>query len=224
VNRSVAFLGGVGLGSALMYLLDPDAGSRRRAVARNKAVSTWHDSRELARKAARDARHRATGAVARGRSVWSRGDFVPDEKLVERVRSKLGRVVSHPRAVLVEVSDGLVTLAGDIFADEARRAVRAVKHVRGVREVEDQLQPHEDAEGVPSLQGGRTRSGERHEIFQKNWSPSTQLIVGALGGLLAAYFLVSRRPVLAASGLVGTGYLLRSKRRDGSRLEQMAEN
>ena len=38
MKQQLSLLGGVGLGAGLMYLLDPDGGRRRRALARDKAV------------------------------------------------------------------------------------------------------------------------------------------------------------------------------------------
>lgn len=38
MKHQLSLLGGVGLGASLMYLLDPDGGRRRRAMARDKAV------------------------------------------------------------------------------------------------------------------------------------------------------------------------------------------
>ncbi len=38
-GKTIALLSGIGVGAALMYVLDPDRGRRRRALARDKAVS-----------------------------------------------------------------------------------------------------------------------------------------------------------------------------------------
>jgi uncharacterized membrane protein len=55
--------------------------------------------------------------------------------------------------------------------------------VRGVREVQNELQIHADSAGAPALQGlGRCREPE---LLQNNWSPTTRVAVGTVGGLLA---------------------------------------
>jgi hypothetical protein len=35
----LTFIGGMGVGASLMYMLDPDRGSRRRALVRDKIIS-----------------------------------------------------------------------------------------------------------------------------------------------------------------------------------------
>jgi osmotically-inducible protein OsmY len=76
-----------------------------------------------------------------------------------RVRAELARVVSHPRAIEVTIiHEGCVSLGGPILSSEADAALAAVARVRGVATVEDNLERHESAEGVPALQGGYLRT------------------------------------------------------------------
>ena len=50
-----------------------------------------------------------------------------DYKIGARVRSALGRVVSHPKAVWVTVVDGNVTLCGEVLAAEYPALLSAAK-------------------------------------------------------------------------------------------------
>jgi uncharacterized membrane protein len=83
--------------------------------------------------------------------------------------------------------DGFLTLRGPALADEADRVVTAMGRVRGVRGVENQLQPHASAEGVSALQGNPPPREPRMELLQENWSPATRLLASAGGGLLGLY-------------------------------------
>jgi hypothetical protein len=115
---------------------------------------------------------------------------VDDWRLVERVRARLGRVVSHPRAIDVHVSNGAVTLIGPILADEVERVVSAVASVRGVEAVLNELEPHESAEGIPSLQGEGRAPGPSVDMLQRNWAPATQALVG-MAALAATALAIS---------------------------------
>jgi osmotically-inducible protein OsmY len=76
-----------------------------------------------------------------------------------RIRAELARVVSHPRAIEVSVlHEGCVSLSGPILSSEADAALAAVAGMRGVATVEDNLERHDSAEGVPALQGGYLRT------------------------------------------------------------------
>ena len=63
-NSALILLGGVGLGAALMYMLDPDQGRRRRALARDKIVSASNKTGKAIGKKSRDLRNRAQGVIA----------------------------------------------------------------------------------------------------------------------------------------------------------------
>ena len=177
-------------GALAMYFLDPQSGRRRRARTHDKAEHAARRVREAYDVTARDTRHRAQGLQAMSRRLLRREE-VSDEALQGRVRAILGRYVSHPHAIDVQVSGGEVSLSGPILAHEVPSLLRAVKHVPGVRRVSNQLAAHKEPGNVSSLQGGVPRQGQRFELLQDNWSPSARLIVGGValalimrGGLL----------------------------------------
>lgn len=167
-------------GAFAMYFLDPQAGRRRRARARDKMHHYERSVRDAYDVTLRDARHRAIGLLAL-RHRLRRGEAVSDETLAGRVRAVLGRYVSHPHAVGVSTGAGAVILSGPILAHEVQPLLRAVKGVAGVRSVQNTLQPHTDPSHVSSLQGGLPRRGERFELLQANWSPAARLFVGTIG-------------------------------------------
>jgi uncharacterized membrane protein len=119
-------------------------------------------------------------------------------------------VVSHPSAITVTVSDGRVVLSGHILADEVDTLISRVRGVRGVSEVRNELEIHPTAENVPALQGeGRPRE-QRPELFQENWAPTTRLVMGSLGGVLALEGIRGRWPGARALGVLGLGLLARA--------------
>jgi uncharacterized membrane protein len=194
-----------------MYLFDPDRGRRRRALMRDQIVSTASHLDEAMEATARDLGHRAQGLLAEVRSSLAEGP-VDDEVLVDRVRAKLGRVVSHPGAIEVKAEQGRVTLSGVVLEHEHEDLVQAVQSVPGVTKVEDQLAAHKRPEGVSSLQGGRQRPGERFELLQENWSPAARALVGGAGSALMLSGFKSRNPLGLGllAGAAGTALLLRS--------------
>jgi hypothetical protein len=61
MNKTGMLLTGMGIGAGLMYILDPDRGRRRRALARDKAVRTWNRSERYVGKVSRDLANRTRG-------------------------------------------------------------------------------------------------------------------------------------------------------------------
>ena len=118
-------LTGVVVGAGAMYLLDPERGARRRSLLRDQGIHASHRVRDELAGAARDARNRTAGVAAELRSRFQQ-DEASDEILTERVRSAIGRVVSHPGAITVNVFEGRVTLGGHLLADELPELVRRV--------------------------------------------------------------------------------------------------
>jgi uncharacterized membrane protein len=207
-TAALAFVGGAGAGAAAMYLLDPDRGRRRRKLINDQLVRVWSRSDDVIGKTARDLRNRARGLLIEAQARLG-GEEVSDEVLVARVRAKLGRVVSHPSAIEVTANQGRVTLRGPILAHEVHDLLAAVAAVRGVTEVDNQLKVHKQADGVPGLQGGGRRPGERFELLQENWSPTARLLASLAGGALAAYGAIRRGFPGAALGTLGLGLLAR---------------
>ena len=205
MNKGLTFGAGLGLGTGLMFLLDPDRGKRRRALLRDKCVWSARKTGEAAQVTARDLRNRAQGIASSIQSSF-KSEMVDDTKLTDRVRSKLGRVVSHPHAIGVTARDGVITLSGPILTEEVPYLLACVNRVSGVSEVVNNLEPHATADNHPALQGGREREGSRFEFMQENWSPAARFIAGAVGASLAAYG-GTRRGALGA-GLGTAGLLL----------------
>ena len=152
MNKGVALVGGAGLGAALMYIFDPDRGKRRRALIRDKVEAAGNKVSEKAEKMGRDLKNRAYGVVAETKSIFQH-DEVTDDLLVDRVRSRLGRIPVHIGAFDITAKDGVVTLRGQILADELPQVLRAARFVRGVKEIDNQLEVHERSGNVPALQG-----------------------------------------------------------------------
>ena len=153
-SRAVLMSIGIGVGVGLMYFMDPERGRRRRALVRDRIMHTTHASSDALGAMGRDLAHRAAGMAARARSVLRHGP-VDDGVLVERVRAKLGRVVSHPHAIGVDATGGRVRLRGPVLQSELRRLMRAVWTVRGVRDVVNALDARRNAGNIPALQGQR---------------------------------------------------------------------
>ena len=145
-------VGGLGVGAALMYLFDPERGNRRRALLRDKAFHVAHSAGEKLDVRSRDAANRLHGLLARTKSLVTR-ERVPDTLLAERVRSRIGHVVSHPGSIEVTVQDGRVTLVGPALTRELDPLLCEVERVRGVAGVENKLELHEEPGSVPGLQG-----------------------------------------------------------------------
>ena len=192
MHRGVAFGTGVGIGTGLMFLLDPGQGKRRRALLRDKCYWAARKTGEGVGVTARDLRNRTYGLVSGVQSRFS-SEPVDDSVLVDRVRSKLGRIVSHPRAIDVSVQNGRATLSGPILTAEVPQLLACVNRISGVNQVVNQLETHEEPGNHPKLQGGRERTGERFELFQNNWSPSARLLAGL--GIGAAGLLLFKHKV-----------------------------
>lgn len=152
MNKGVALLGGIGVGVALMYVLDPDRGKRRRTMIRDKVESTGSKLVKNAEKMRRDIGNRAYGFLAETRSLF-RHEEVSDDVLISRVRSKLGRIPVHIDAFDVSAQDGTVTLSGGIGAGDVARVLRTTRLVRGVKAVENRFEIHQPATSEPSQLG-----------------------------------------------------------------------
>ena len=72
-------LAAFGLGAAIMYILDPESGPRRRAYARDKALDAANDAADAIGSTARSVRNRAQDTVAEVKGVLSPNQLTPGE-------------------------------------------------------------------------------------------------------------------------------------------------
>jgi hypothetical protein len=199
---TTAVLTGVAIGAALSMLFDPVSGRRRRARVRDKVAKVTRRTREGIDVAGRDMANRARGVAAEARRAVSSDE--PDDRVLEaRVRSELGRLVSHPGAISVDANEGTVTLRGAVLASEESALTTGVAGVHGVKNVVNALAVHEHADGVPALQGRGSRPGRRMDLLQPNWAPATRLLVGSAGSALAIYGFSRRDTAGWAVGTAG---------------------
>jgi uncharacterized membrane protein len=199
---------GIGTGLTTMYFLDPDRGGRRRAIVTDKVASAANRLPGAARVTAVDLSNRARGAWAMATHLFS-SDYANDQVIEARVRSKMGRICSHPHAIHVGAHDGHITLDGVILANEVQELMKCVSKVRGVTGITNNLREFESPEGVSSLQGGSRRE-YRSEFMQQNWSPGPRFVAGALGASAIAYALMKRDLVGLGLGIAGVALLTRS--------------
>ncbi len=183
----IVFLGGLGLGAALMYALDPETGRRRRATARDRLKRLGHR------------------AHPGGAHTLRRADAASDRALADRVRAALGRAVSHPGAIQVELVDGCAILTGQVLESETRELMRRVGRVAGLKAVDDRLERHASGDGVPALEGSTRVS--RHALERDVWPSAWRLAAGGVGVATSLWGL-SRGGLTGKALLVGGGTLL----------------
>ncbi|HTG35834.1 MAG TPA: BON domain-containing protein [Thermoanaerobaculia bacterium] len=189
---------GAGLGAGLMYLLDPQGGRGRRAVARDKSVSALKNGGKAAAKTSRHLGNKTKGLVAQAGSKLRRSDLANDgAALLKQVRRKVRRTASHPMAVEVVVQEGNVVLHGLILASEVEGLLAAIRTIEGIAAIENQLEIHESTEDLAAYRNGAKRWVE----------PATRVLTGGTGSALAYAGLKRKDPLGAALGAVGLGLL-----------------
>lgn len=140
----------IGIGAGLMYLLDPHAGSQRRAALMNNV-------NRLANQAGQGSSRNEGYVADKTAEGWTANKerlgvtMISDEVLGARIRANLRKAVSHPQAVNVQVVEGDVVLTGDILAREVQPLIDYVRAMQGVRNIDNRMNVYESAEGVPSL-------------------------------------------------------------------------
>ena len=204
-----AFLRGAAIGAAAMYMLDPDKGRRRRALARDKAQRFVNDASDLLGAAAKDVGNRVQGVQATAGRRFRREPTPDDLLLIERVRARIGRLVSHPHAIQAGARGGHVVLSGPILTHEVDALVEAVQGVPGVVSVDEHFELHAEAGTTPSLQGAGRRARPRTMPFADNGGLLLRAAAVVGGSLLAAYGLTQRS--LAGVALAGIGGTLATR-------------
>jgi len=205
--RFKTLVASLGLGAGLMYFYDPRLGNHRRTQVRdkvNRLVNTVDDSVDVAMQ---DIRNRARGVLAELSAKLS-DQGAPDWILEERVRTNLGRIARHSRALQVQADGGRIYLRGPALRGEVDALVKTAVRTRGVHGVENEIQIFDTPEDIPALQAPPSpRRQGLPEWQQQNWSPAMRLISGVGGSLLTLYGLTRRgitKPVLSTAGLALT--------------------
>lgn len=197
----------LGMGAGLMYFLDPQHGNRRRALVQDR-VNRWINSLdESIEMGVEDMRNRARGVLSEMTAKLS-DQGAPDWILEERVRSSLGRMARHARAIDIRADGGRIHLSGPILREEREAILNAASRTRGVYGVEDELQVFDTPHDIPALQSlSPIRRAAVPDWQQQNWSPATRLISGVGGSLLTLYGLRRKgltKPLLSTAGLILT--------------------
>jgi hypothetical protein len=171
IRTAGMLIGGLGLGAALMYVLDPERGKRRRALVRDKAVRAANRASDTLGARSRDWRNRARGVLARVKAM-TRPETVDDAVLEERVRAELGRSISNPGPIDVTALAGTVSLSGPVVMNELDDLLSAVRGVSGVVNVENRLETYASAGDIPG-RGGVVRSPRsKAERVLDRWEPA----------------------------------------------------
>jgi hypothetical protein len=196
MNNARGLTYGIALGAGLMFLFDPRVGKVRRATVRQKSLRAAHEVETAFGIGARDLTNRMHGVTSRifGKR---RPAHVPPDVLVARVRARLGRVCSHSHAVqVVSKDDGCIELKGPVLESELDRILLGIAHVRGVREIDDDLDVHHGAD-IPALQG------PVRDRMRRLSTPATRMTLGVAAAGLAIVSLVKGHPLgLLAGGAV----------------------
>ena len=100
MNRAAAWICGALTGASAAYFFDPDRGRRRRALLRDRFRSSTRRMQRECGRTWRDVMNRTEGYLHEAANGL-RDQPVSDTTLAARVRSRLGRCVSHPAAVAV---------------------------------------------------------------------------------------------------------------------------
>jgi hypothetical protein len=147
------FVLGAAVGSVSMYFLDPQRGRTRRAYIQQRAVGIGNDAICVVDKQVRNFGNHIWGLGAELVSFIVKSPATDDYTLVQRIRSKIGREVTHPRALHIRAENGRVFLSGKILSTEVENVVECIRRMKGVNHVVNDLEVHTSAESIPDLQG-----------------------------------------------------------------------
>lgn len=197
-------MGGLGVVAAGTGLASWMRDARRRGALVHGARRALHEAEDFVEAGARDLGHRAAGAAHEARARLA-SEAPDDDVLAERVRARLGHLTDHAHAIRVRAHDGEVELTGPVFRAEHPAILAGVRMVRGVRRVQDRLDPHETAD-VRALEGAGPRRRARGAFLPIS-SPGYRLAAGAAGAFLVGRALLGRGLLRIPAGLVGASLL-----------------
>lgn len=131
-------IGGAGAGALLAYLMDPDRGRARRAMARDRSLAAIRRASRIAGKKARWVSGRLAGVGHEITHPFPSDTHPNDPTITQKISSEVLRTVDVDRSrINVSTQDGVVVLHGEVDRPEQIRrlqdAVRSVPGVYGVR-------------------------------------------------------------------------------------------
>lgn len=138
----LSFLMGVGAGAGAAFFFDPHRGKARRARVRDQGKKLSRDALAAAVDIQKDFANRVRGNVLE-RLHAAEEEYVSDEVVLERVRSKIGHVAHDPHKIQIHVSDRHVVVSGKVRPHEVNKLVHAIRRVRGVVGVEERFGPRQ---------------------------------------------------------------------------------
>ena len=129
-------------GAALTYMLDPDRGRRRRAMARHRLMGTARRSRRRAARLGRSAGAEAYSVTQKVTHLRPEDKGpVDDVTLTRMVESELFRDPDVPKGQInINAQEGVVVLRGEVERPEQIKNLETkVRKVHGVRDVQNLL-------------------------------------------------------------------------------------
>jgi hypothetical protein len=103
-----------------------------------------------------DGRNRLRGMAHEARARL-RERRINDVLLEDRVRAQMGRAVSHPAALQIKAVNGCIEISGPILRREVGELIDTIRSVRGVKNVVERLDLHDEPGNQPALQGAGSR-------------------------------------------------------------------
>lgn len=146
MKNPLGTVGAVAAGALAMYYLDPELGARRRALLADLVRSGLPGERR-----GRLARHRYPTHA-------QQADAQSDAELRDHIRDRLGRMVSHPRAIHIHVENGVVRLSGRVLAKERDGLLEQVQQMPGVHRLVNAMTAHDQPQEIAA---GGERSAPR---------------------------------------------------------------
>ncbi len=132
---------GVAIGAATMWLFDPSAGRRRRAILRDRTLAFFRSGARKTERAGRAVAAEAYGVGQKAVHLREEPKDYSDETLKSKVESELFRGDDAPKGqVAVNAQDGVVQLRGEVGSTELiDELVQRARKVQGVQDVENLL-------------------------------------------------------------------------------------
>jgi uncharacterized membrane protein len=212
-NSKWMLFGGLAAGAAALYFLDHKRGRERREAFAKKAKHVAEAVARGTEKSTRDGWNHLAGITRQAYANLGR-ENPSDRVLVDRIRSRMGRIVLHPHQIHVTADDGVVTLWGPASETEMQTLAHVVRTMPGVKELQNFLSGHEEHSQSVS-QPNSYKQAKRETML--GWSPSKRLVAGA-AGVAAVVYGLKRKDFLGASisllggGLVATSTMQRNLR------------